>query len=75
MYSILDSDFSDIIILLNYQKSCILPFFSLNKYLFSTCLMSGFSSFTYKVFAEKNKMLLIRGSAKVKGFFNLNISS
>lgn len=37
--------------------------------------MSGFSSFIYKVFAEKNKMLLIRGSAKVKGFFNLNISS
>lgn len=36
--------------------------------------MSGFSSFIYKVFAGKNKMLLIRGSIKVKGFFNLNVS-
>ena len=74
MYSILDSDFSDMSIFLNNQNSRTLPFFSLNKYLLSTCLISGFSSFIYKVFAEKNKMLLVRGSTKVKGFFNLNVS-
>ena len=74
MYSVSDSDFSGMTTLLDDQNSRPLPFFSLNKYLMSTCLMSGFSSFIYKVFAGKNKMLLIRGSIKVKGFFNLNVS-